>query len=739
MAITILDENDKKELEEKIDEVAKSAGTDGGHYTPSVKDNGDGTMTISFTASKDGMAAVNPVTITLPVPEDGEDGGYYTPSVQTVTENSFKISFTASKSGMPAVGDVTITLPAGKDGEDGKDGEGWTEEVPAIILPSKLYAVEGHEFVCYYDNILRCMMPDDFLATADFGSSGIKSLNPIHERMLRFTPTASHVGEHTITFKAISRRTWATVATKTVTLVVSADTARVGRKVMFLGDSLTEAGKYPAEIEDMSDGGITSVGTLSNTITFKGTARTVFYEGTSGMASYDFPSKAVCNSGRYNNPFYNADEEYSFNCDKKYYYESSLPLVFDNSGSVTVYKHHFDFAYYMENHPEMADIDAVFLNLGTNGGNLYAIDYVQLGFDVMISKIREWSADIPIFVYIFPPTANWVYERGANATRNVNAIPDSRLGYYDTIQKLIDRYDNDSRVIVVPTYTMLDRVYDFKASTAKVSARSEETVRIGDPDSTHPATSGYYHIADSVYNVLQALWSGATERQTFTVTNNLTNVTTNNNSTEILEGTAYKATLTASSGYELDTVTVTMGVDAVDVSGGEINISSVTGNIVITANAIESVAEPTNLADPSTANDGSPNLVRNADEWLNGYAWSYTNGNVETVTKANAIVTNRIPVLNGQTLIIKGIKTADTESKNRFRVVVFDANGNNGYTSYFSPLMEGQGGYNWVDHDRLASEGIIAMTVQDGNTETAYIRFCGYPNTTNDDVKVYIE
>ena len=128
MAIIILDENDKKELEQKIEDAANSAGTDGGHYTPSVEDNGDGTMTISFTASKEGMAAVNPVTVSLPVPADGEngedgtDGGYYTPSVETVTENSFKISFTASKADMPYVADVTITLPAAKDGEDGEDG-----------------------------------------------------------------------------------------------------------------------------------------------------------------------------------------------------------------------------------------------------------------------------------------------------------------------------------------------------------------------------------------------------------------------------------------------------------------------------------------------------------------------------------------------------------------------------------------------------------------------------------------
>lgn len=109
-------------------------GADGGHYTPSVKDNGNGTMTVSFAASKEGMHDVAPITIVLPVPadgedgqngqdgKDGEDGGYYTPSIHTLADNTFKISFTASKSGMPSIGDVTIALPTAKDGEDGTNG-----------------------------------------------------------------------------------------------------------------------------------------------------------------------------------------------------------------------------------------------------------------------------------------------------------------------------------------------------------------------------------------------------------------------------------------------------------------------------------------------------------------------------------------------------------------------------------------------------------------------------------------
>ena len=97
-------------------------GQDGGHYTPSVKDNGNGTITVTFTASESDMPDVSPVTISLPVPnngKDGDDGGYYTPSINIISNNEFKISFTASKSGMPSVADVTITLPVANDGDDG--------------------------------------------------------------------------------------------------------------------------------------------------------------------------------------------------------------------------------------------------------------------------------------------------------------------------------------------------------------------------------------------------------------------------------------------------------------------------------------------------------------------------------------------------------------------------------------------------------------------------------------------
>jgi hypothetical protein len=66
-------------------------------------------------------------------------------------------------------------------------------------------------------------------------------------------------------------------------------------------------------------------------------------------------------------------------------------------------------------------------------------------------------------------------------------------------------------------------------------------------------------------------------------------------------GVTFTATLTADTGYTLKTVTITMGGEDMSqyYSGGTINIPSVTGNIIITATAVETAKE--NLL---TMNDG---------------------------------------------------------------------------------------------------------------------------------------
>lgn len=72
---------------------------------------------------------------------------------------------------------------------------------------------------------------------------------------------------------------------------------------------------------------------------------------------------------------------------------------------------------------------------------------------------------------------------------------------------------------------------------------------------------------------------------TYSVTYNLTGCSSSNNQTVVGEGDAFTATITANTNYTLDSVSCTMGGASQTVTGGVINIASVTGNIVITATA----------------------------------------------------------------------------------------------------------------------------------------------------------
>lgn len=81
--------------------------------------------------------------------------------------------------------------------------------------------------------------------------------------------------------------------------------------------------------------------------------------------------------------------------------------------------------------------------------------------------------------------------------------------------------------------------------------------------------------------------SGGSGVTTYTIKNNLTNCSNSNKATSITEKTSYTGVITAKDGYELESVSVTMGGNAVAVTNGVISISSVTGNIVITATAKE--------------------------------------------------------------------------------------------------------------------------------------------------------
>ena len=82
----------------------------------------------------------------------------------------------------------------------------------------------------------------------------------------------------------------------------------------------------------------------------------------------------------------------------------------------------------------------------------------------------------------------------------------------------------------------------------------------------------------------------------YTITNNLSHATNSNTTTSVEKNSSYSANITANSNYRIKNVTVTMGgvnITNTAYSNGRINISSVTGDIVITVTTEASTSEVT--------------------------------------------------------------------------------------------------------------------------------------------------
>lgn len=146
----------------------------------------------------------------------------------------------------------------------------------------------------------------------------------------------------------------------------------------------------------------------------------------------------------------------------------------------------------------------------------------------------------------------------------------------------------------------------------------------------------------------------------YSVTNTLTNCTTNNSATKAVQGGSYSATITANSGYTLKSVSATMGGQAVAVSGGNINIANVTGNIVITAVA-EAVSN--NALENAINADGTPYIGTNGEKgYKTGIRISGSSGGEST--QAGCMATGFISAKSGQIVVIENMTLHSTANYN---------------------------------------------------------------------------
>ena len=191
-----------------------------------------------------------------------------------------------------------------------------------------------------------------------------------------------------------------------------------------------------------------------------------------------------------------------------------------------------------------------------------------------------------------------------------------------------------------------------EAYTATIAAESGKTitsvvVKMGGVDITstaYTAGSGAINIA-KVTGAVTITAVAIMPSVTYTITLNLTNCASSNTATSIAENASYTTTLTPTGTYKkLGTITVTMGgvdISASAVSGSTVSIPSVTGNIVITCEAVI-----TNIIDTIGI---SPNTRLSTSSGENRTQSGYA------AIGANKDAASLIHLTAGDTLRVKGV------------------------------------------------------------------------------------
>jgi hypothetical protein len=168
----------------------------------------------------------------------------------------------------------------------------------------------------------------------------------------------------------------------------------------------------------------------------------------------------------------------------------------------------------------------------------------------------------------------------------------------------------------------------------------------------------------------------------YSVTKTLTQCNISNSATQVTEGSSYSATISANKNYEITSITVTMGgtdISSSAVSGGKITISNVTGNLVITAVAVEAGPAYTNQIPLSKDENGNP--YNGGQGWKTGYRLSGSSGAESAQTGTE--VTGFIPFKYSDTIRLKNIKDSDNS-----RVIgIYDSSHTKVYTVSYSALF----------------------------------------------------
>lgn len=224
----------------------------------------------------------------------------------------------------------------------------------------------------------------------------------------------------------------------------------------------------------------------------------------------------------------------------------------------------------------------------------------------------------------------------------------------------------------------------------------------------------------------------------FTVQNVLSNVTTSNPAEQVSAGEAYTATLTAAEGYAISSASVTMGgadITSSAYSNGVINISSVTGDVVITASAA-AVTLPNILTESfSTHGETYPAIGYLANTRLK------TSGS--TAACEGWYTTGFIPVMQNDVIRFKGLALIEASSgDNKTMINFYSTNDESGFIVNKALRLDEDGSDNtltgFYQASKTTSGSDTVYSIKNLHSTAAFIRISAQISGTEADMTMNI-
>lgn len=340
----------------------------------------------------------------------------------------------------------------------------FAEDKPIEIqLPPTINAMTGKEINIYFDNLIAGHA-DDYLFDV-ICSIGIHQ----NERWTLITNTA---GTYPITIDVYDKKSVQKIGTASAEVVVKLSSVGSGvtKSALFIGDSITAAGKYTNELLNLYSFDTMDITLLGS----QGTAPNL-HEGRGGWRV------------------------------EQYTTDSSSPFVFDGA---------FNFSQYMSSQG-YTDVDFIIFHLGINdifnetsdSGADAVVNAAVTAYNNMIANIKTSFPDVKIGMCLTIPPSKHQDAFGNNYGSGQTRWR-YKMNWFRWNKAILAAFKNRTteNIYLVPLNVILDTEHNMKVSTVAVNSRNNTTID-RQSDGVHPADTGYNQMADAIYYWLRGFES----------------------------------------------------------------------------------------------------------------------------------------------------------------------------------------------------------------------------------------